>query len=428
MQSVQDKVNRLTRLPSPPQRAPDLASGRVRLYQDFNWNSNNTEINIYNGYSQKHRFRVDQSLFDKASWIAFNLPVGTVLTFMDHLPSVPASGKYADLSDAGRTLDLIGTGQTEGVDLNRLQMNDKISQFFWRTVDLNQGAIELLDDQDFTNNRVTIFLSEWAPETLHTMDRWWINDRTTSLRWKSLDRESVELFDNPDGRGESFNRIMGGGETQEVRKLQDFGFNDRITAFRWSNIKPIHSVVQPVMIAETDQDVDRSIYEEIWVENPGHEEALMAIKFSKEHKIEITTTVRDTYATGMTAEYSVSGKAGIGIVEATVGWKVAVNFNYEHETSKSTSETTTLTVGIDHSIIVPARSRKIVYVTVYTGKVNSKTYTTTAERWYKERLTGSHQSNRDGQELWKRDETVQITVDGRLRGNTKIVSGETKPL
>lgn len=120
------------------------------------------------------------------------------------------------------------------------------------------------------------------------MDRWWINDRTTSLRWKSLDRESVELFDNPDGRGESFNRIMGGGETQEVRKLQDFGFNDRITAFRWSNIKPIHSVVQPVMIAETDQDVDQSIYEEIWVENPGHEEALMAIKFSKEHKIEVS--------------------------------------------------------------------------------------------------------------------------------------------
>ncbi|CAN9163188.1 unnamed protein product [Alternaria alternata] len=347
---------------------------------------------------------------------------------MDHLPSVPASGKYADLSDAGRTLDLIGTGQTEGVDLDRLQMNDKISQFFWRTVDLNQGAIELFDDQDFTNNRVTIFLSEWAPKTLHTMDRWWINDRTTSLRWKSLDRESVELFDNPDGRGESFNRIMGGGETREVRKLQDFGFNDRITAFRWSNIKPIYEVVQPVVIAETDQDVDQSIYEEIWAKNLGDEQALVAIKFAKEYTISITTTVRDTYATGVAAEYSVSGKAGIGIVEATVGWKVAVKFDYEHETSKSTSVTTTLTVGIDHSIMVPARSKKLVYVTIHRSKVNSKTYTTKAKRWYNERLTGSHQSNRDGQELWKRDETVQITVDGGLQGKTEIVLGETKPL
>lgn len=159
MQSIQDKVDKLTRLPSPSQRAPDLASGRVRLYQDSSWNSNNTEINIYDSHSQRSRFRVDQKLFDKASWIAFNLPVGTVLTFMDRLPSMPASGKYADLSDAGRTLDLIGTGQTGGVDLDRLQMNDKISQFFWRTVDLNQGATELFDDQDFTNNRVTIYVS-----------------------------------------------------------------------------------------------------------------------------------------------------------------------------------------------------------------------------------------------------------------------------
>ncbi|CAN9083996.1 unnamed protein product [Alternaria sp. RS040] len=74
----------------------------------------------------------------------------------------------------------------------------------------------------------------------------------------------------------------------------------------------------------------------------------------------ITTTVRDTYATGVATEYSVSGKAGIGIVEATVGWKVAVKFDYEHETSKSTSAITTLTVGIDHSIMVPARSKKLV--------------------------------------------------------------------
>ena len=74
------------------------------------------------------------------------------------------------------------------------------------------------------------------------------------------------------------------------------------------------------------------------------------------------------------------------------------------------------------------RSKKLVYVTIHRSKVNSKTYTTKAKRWYNERLTGSHQSNRDGQELWKRDETVQITVDGGLQGKTEIVLGETKPL
>ncbi|KAL1799938.1 hypothetical protein ACET3X_000280 [Alternaria dauci] len=395
MQSIQDKVNKLTKLPSPSQRAPDLASGRIRLYQDFNWNSNNTEIDIHDNYRQKERFQVDRNLFDKASWIAFNLPVGTVLTFMDHLPSVPASGKYADLSDAGRTMDLIGTGQIEGVDLDQLQMNDKISQFFWRTVDMNQGAIELFDDQDFKNNRVTIYVSLSFPRGL------------------------LFVSDN-EGRGDRFSRIMGGGETREVRKLQDSGFNDRITAFRWSNINPAYEQIQAVVIADTDQKIDQSIQETIWVENRDEKEALTAIEFSKEYKTEITTTVKDTYATGMTAEYSVSGKAGIGIVEATVGWKVAVKFDYARETTKSTSVTNTLTLGVDQSVMVPARSKRLVYVTVHTSKVESKTYTTKAERWYRERLTGSYKSNKGGEELWKRDETVQITVTGGLQGKTKI--------
>lgn len=129
------------------------------------------------------------------------------------------------------------------------------------------------------------------------MDRWWINDRTTSLRWKSLDRESVELFDNPDGRGESFNRIMGGGETREVRKLQDFGFNDRITAFRWSNIKPIYEVVQPVVIAETDQDVDQSIYEKIWAKNLGDKEALEPLNSPKNTRSRYVLDVRNVCET-----------------------------------------------------------------------------------------------------------------------------------
>jgi hypothetical protein len=151
MQTVQEKVKSLTKLPSTSQQPPNLQSGRVRLYKDFDWNNNLwTEIDIYNGgYPATDRHRVNQKLFDTASWIAFNLPIGTVFTFMDHhLPSKPE--EHADLSDAGRTVDLVGIGQTEGFNLDQLGMNDKLSQFFWREVDLNLGAIEIFDDQDFT--------------------------------------------------------------------------------------------------------------------------------------------------------------------------------------------------------------------------------------------------------------------------------------
>jgi hypothetical protein len=166
MQTVQEKVKSLTKLPSTSQQPPNLQSGRVCLYKDFDWNDNLwTEIDIYNGgYPATDRHRVNQKLFDTSSWIAFNLPIGTVLTFTDQLPSKP--GEYADLSDAGHTVDLVGTGQTEGVNLDQLRMNDKISQFFWREVDLNLGAIEIFDDQDFTGNRVTICTSLPIPDVL----------------------------------------------------------------------------------------------------------------------------------------------------------------------------------------------------------------------------------------------------------------------
>ncbi|KAG9192677.1 hypothetical protein G6011_11411 [Alternaria panax] len=265
--SVQNKVNLLNKLPPPSQRAPDLSSGCIRLHQDFNRNSNNTEIDIYRGsYPEKERHRFEQRLFDSASWVAFNLPVGTVLTFMDNLPSRPDSGEYADLSDAGRTVNLIGTGRTEGVDLDQLQMNDKISQFFWRKVDLNRGAIEIFDDQDFKNNHVTIFLSE-----------------ATSLRWLTLECEPVKLYDNWDGKGGSFNRVAGGNDTRQINKLQDSGFNDRISAFRWASVKPVDEVIQPITISETDQQDESYIRESTIVTNPNDRTQTITANFTKKH-------------------------------------------------------------------------------------------------------------------------------------------------
>jgi hypothetical protein len=61
------------------------------------------------------------------------------MTLMDNVQPVPATGTVADLSGCGPCIDLIGTGKTEAVDLGAVNMNDGISSFFWRTVDLNLG-------------------------------------------------------------------------------------------------------------------------------------------------------------------------------------------------------------------------------------------------------------------------------------------------
>ena len=75
---------------------------------------------------------------DKATWVAFNLPAGVVMTLVDHYVSGGPNG-FGDLKDAGKVVDLIGTGKTEAVDLSRCNMNDCVSAFFWRNVDLEPG-------------------------------------------------------------------------------------------------------------------------------------------------------------------------------------------------------------------------------------------------------------------------------------------------
>jgi hypothetical protein len=76
------------------------------------------------------RHTVKSSLFDRATFAAFNLPVGTVMTLMDNVKPVPAGKPVADLSGCGHCVDLVGTGKTEAVDLEVINMNDSVSAFF----------------------------------------------------------------------------------------------------------------------------------------------------------------------------------------------------------------------------------------------------------------------------------------------------------
>jgi hypothetical protein len=131
-------------------------------------------------------------------------------------------------------VDLVGTGRTETIDLPSGNENDCISFFFWRTVDLNMGAIEFFDDANFGGNRATVFLSEWDYEQIYSISDWWLQDRLSSIRWKTLtDRQTAVLFDNNDGSGNTYGNIKGWGDLKEIPNLDNIGFNDAVSAFRW---------------------------------------------------------------------------------------------------------------------------------------------------------------------------------------------------
>ena len=263
------QVALLTSLPAPSAPVPQLASGTVSVFVDGDWNSARFDIST-SEYESGQR-QTMQNLQDGATWLAFNLPIGVVMTMTNNV--VANDKPVADLSDCGQTVDLVGTGQTQGVDLGAIGMNDMLSAFFWRNVDLDMGAIELFENDNFNGVRklkcpsqrlwplklqrltprccigATIFLSEWSPNTWNSIDSWWLQDAITSIRWHSLnDRQTAALSDNSDGSGNQYDNIKGFGLTKEVANFGDFGVNDVFSAFRWNAVNPVKEIIAPFTI------------------------------------------------------------------------------------------------------------------------------------------------------------------------------------
>ena len=242
----------LTKLPTALE-APALSGRTVRLYRDADWNSSSWTMSL-NDFLPSTRHTVPSSIYDQATYVAFNLPVGVVVTLMDNISPLGPGQNVADLGSCGICVDLVGTGQTEAVDLRNVSMNDCVSSFFWRSVNLEPGAIELFEDIGFGGNRITLFLSEWKPGEAHNIVNWWMNDRVSAVRWKALDdRATATLFEHGDGGGSSFSNIFGSGSIKETPDLRDDRFNDVMSSFRWDGIIPRKEIIKPFDVKDSQQ-------------------------------------------------------------------------------------------------------------------------------------------------------------------------------
>lgn len=81
-----------------------------------------------------------------------------------------------DPRGCGRTVELVGTGKTEAVDLTRVYMTTCVKGFWWQEVDLSIGAVEIFNGnrsrivKTQAYHRQTIFLSEWAPGVIYSFN------------------------------------------------------------------------------------------------------------------------------------------------------------------------------------------------------------------------------------------------------------------
>jgi len=421
-----DIVREFTTLPAPATPIPEtVRSNTFWLFKDSEWSKDRRVMIDLDEYVEKKRHMVPSSIHDVATWVAYNLPVGTVVTLIERITPLEEGVNFADIRGCGVCLDLIGTGKTEAIDLKKVSMNDKISTWFWRTVDLKRGAIEMFEHENFIGGRATIFLAEWEAAKVHSINGWWINDRVTSVRWKTLhDRQTASLINNPDGTGTTFDNINGWMKCKEVLDFKELRFNDVMSGFRWDGLIPLKETMKPFKVTATGvESIDNGLEHHSSGRNETSEAMTSSIDFKVGTVREWSITTTEEHVAGIdvtiTREAD-TGIPGVGNLKAT--WEVTLKYTYTHTESTTTVNTKSTDLIFTQNFTAPPHSAYAWDVFVYVGKIPTTTYHTTATRWYKVQVGGSV-ADPENNGWFKREEDISVTVSGilatRFDGNFK---------
>ncbi len=219
---------------------------QIILFEHGSYNGK-TQVFDLNQYTPNaiHAFS-GSSMQDEASSVRWCLPPGRVVTFADHrkYPQLP------DLSELGRTIDLIGDGTVREMNLTSRGIGDVLSAFFWRDVDLSRGYLIFYKDSNFSDFRQTVFLSEWAVNKAHSISKWAIQDEMTSVQWVGLDpKVVVELYDHSSGTGSSYRNIVRrdpNGGVEGIASLSAMGMNDKVSSFKIVEKLPVVEAIQSI--------------------------------------------------------------------------------------------------------------------------------------------------------------------------------------
>lgn len=408
-----------------PPNPPSLPSWTFKLFKDNNWQSSSMSFSTKDYTAQDRQSISGTGMQDAATYVAYNLPVGTVVTLMDNMVSLKSGDSVGNLSGAGRCVDLVGTGKTEGLSLIDCNMNDCVSCFFWRNVDMNLGAVVLFENVNYGGNRSILFLSEWPSYSLISIAGWYLDDKLSSINWSNLaDRQQVYFYDNTDGSGSSYTNVKGWGSFKEISDLGQVGFNDRMSAFQWTGLAPVKEVIEPVNMNLTFSAGDsESLSQTTDYTNQSSVSQTFVASFSDSQSQTLTVTSTETVVTGFELTYTESWKISesAGDVGAEEGGSLSLKLSQSYTNSQSTTKSQTTTVELAFSEDVTAAANCVTHATLIAklGTVEPTSYTTIAHRWYDQPVTGAVQDSSNNN-WWKRDETITGQVSGGLAGQTQV--------
>jgi hypothetical protein len=417
-----------------PQPA-SISSGQIVLFQDADWGSASLTINTTSSaYPEGYPFSFSGTgLQDKATWIAFNLPTGTVCTLFDNMIDFPSASTPFNLAGAGVCVDLIGNGEVQYVDLYAYGANDRMSAGIWRQVDLDQGWFQLFRDSNCEASFVTIFLSEWPTASAVSLDGWDIIAEGSSINYPCLTPPQViVLSSNTDGTGSAI--ALGAtnpfGSSQNSApatvNLTDRGINDKIHSFTYSLIEPVKAVIDSVTISPVlEMNNARTVSETITGTNNSSDPVVIATNVFENQTYTITNTTTLLYQTAIQLTESLSVSYGVKDIDSTTA-----QITVQTTTTTSTTYTTTVTqtqsfqAGLTITFTAPPSQVYSATAIIAFGNIPSQSVTTTGHFYYRQNLPGSVPDPL-GSGLFVLDMSIVVTVSGTIGSEVSFdVDGE----
>lgn len=400
------------------------SENQIILYEHADFSGKSHTIDLANFRPNTVHTLSGTPLQDNASAVRWNIQPNRVVTLSEH----NSSPKLPDLSGLGRTFDLTGSGETH---LGIADINDCISAFFWRDVDLSRGHIVFYKDGDYRNIRQTVFIAEWPPNTAINISNWAIQDRMSSVRWMNLDpRIVIGLYDGTVGGGSSYTNIKrrGTGSGYEGEpSLAAYGMQDKVSSFKIMELLPLYETINKI-----EFDLRNFPRKSVTMENKG---SIQGTQSESSYTADVTTTWVE--ASSVTLEQSHRVGGAVSYEYSTGGGSTgagkhtfSVTLSYDYTRTRSDTATKSEMLQISHKETYPIPpNHGFEFKLILRYDQLDTAFTTQATRWYAEPLLGTtaDTTKSPGKTLYRRTEEVKGVLHGSFRYDT-VSSFVTTPL
>ncbi len=412
----------------------NIQPGQIVLYKNNSWTSQSLTVDTNSSqYPEGYSFSFSGTpLQDAATWIAFNLPPGTVCTLFNNVVSLSNSYNFAG---AGICVDLIGNGQVQTVDLVAYGANDILSGGIWRQVDSSAGWFQLFADVNSAGPFNTIFFAEWATATVNSLSGWWINQKASSINYPCLTPpQLLTLAANTDGSGEQVAlgaaNAFGTWTNAATLNLTDRGMNDKIQAFKCNVIQPEKAVIQSITSDYTVSiSPGQTIEESISGTNSTSEPIQITLQIAQTQTYTVNTQTTLQYSMSATVSATVTVTEGVPDVDSTSG-SITTSFTTASSQTTSQSYTSQQSFQLGQQIVfsAPPQTKYSATASVSFGTLPTNPpiqVTTTGQFYYKEKLPGAVQDPTT--QLWVLNTPVVVNLGGVV-GSQVVFNSSATPI